>query len=606
MTRTSPNRGDKKIDRAELKRERDVILLYSAAFRDITYIEEVQQHVPRPSADSTLTALCQLVAIRLGCQRCMVSLLDDQRQHVLAESTQDLSLRPEAPGEPYSSLILGNVSIPRRWSICEGVLQLTAHEESILYIKDLAQAGRSFFRDHVRNIPELHFYASTPLHSPNGSVVGSLCIFDLKPRDCLEKSEHDLLTALGSTVMDYLNTYTIRDQYRRGEQFTRGLVSFAEGASAITPFDEHESLKTTATQSTTLNSRPAAPLRTANVAQPTQEPERSHNGDAPSTRRDNVRKGTRSSSKSKRIEPNRHQSISKLQDSILPLDAKSMFSRAANVMMASSGLDGVLILDASVAANSNQRGPRGAVSGSDAHTESHGSRSSSSSDGGDGASSTSNSIHESSKTKLKRCQVLGAATSTFGGESRLGDFVEGDLGRLFQAYPDGKILTFTPDGLNLSSTEESSGQSTAGDSASTDQERQVKRRVKVTPLKGSKAIQTMLPGARSVAFVPFWDYERSRWFAGCLCWSNSATRLLSASVDLIYLKIFSHSIMRELSRLDAKSLSVVSLSTGEQEDCVMNLALDLTCIITTNTESYDYRSSLCQELLLLLIICIIY
>jgi hypothetical protein len=31
--------------------------------------------------------------------------------------------------------------------------------------------------------------------------------------------------------------------------------------------------------------------------------------------------------------------------------------------------------------------------------------------------------------------------------------------------------------------------------------------------------------------------------------------LLSASVDLAYLKIFSHSIMRELSRLDAVALN---------------------------------------------------
>ena len=57
------------------------------------------------------------------------------------------------------------------------------------------------------------------------------------------------------------------------------------------------------------------------------------------------------------------------------------------------------------------------------------------------------------------------------------------------------------------------------------------------------------------SLVPFWDFERARWFAGCLCWSNDAYRLLSASVDLAYFKIFSHSIMRELSRLDAVALN---------------------------------------------------
>lgn len=55
--------------------------------------------------------------------------------------------------------------------------------------------------------------------------------------------------------------------------------------------------------------------------------------------------------------------------------------------------------------------------------------------------------------------------------------------------------------------------------------------------------------------MPFWDYERLRWFAGCLCWSNRPQRLLSANVDLSYFKVFSHSVMRELSRLDALALN---------------------------------------------------
>ena len=42
---------------------------------------------------------------------------------------------------------------------------------------------------------------------------------------------------------------------------------------------------------------------------------------------------------------------------------------------------------------------------------------------------------------------------------------------------------------------------------------------------------------------------------GCLCWTNSPDRLLSVSVDLAYFNIFSHSIMRELSRLDAIALN---------------------------------------------------
>lgn len=53
----------------------------------------------RDAVDSTLTAFCQLVAIRLGVQRAGVSLVDRDRQYVLAESTPslDLGLDPFSP-----------------------------------------------------------------------------------------------------------------------------------------------------------------------------------------------------------------------------------------------------------------------------------------------------------------------------------------------------------------------------------------------------------------------------------------------------------------------------------------------------------------------------
>lgn len=45
------------------------------------------------SPHTTLTALCQLTAIRLGVQRAGISLIARQAQHILAESTQTLNLR---------------------------------------------------------------------------------------------------------------------------------------------------------------------------------------------------------------------------------------------------------------------------------------------------------------------------------------------------------------------------------------------------------------------------------------------------------------------------------------------------------------------------------
>ena len=167
----------------------------------------------------------------------MISLLDEERQHILAEATCDLPLQPDALGDASNTLWLGNVSIPRSWGICEKVLKLGPNVEPILVISDLTTDQRSCFREDVQSNSDMRFYASVALKSPNGATVGTLCIFDNKSRDGLSKEQAELFKDLGSTVVNYLNTYTIRDQYRRGERFTRGLVSFAEGASALVPFE---------------------------------------------------------------------------------------------------------------------------------------------------------------------------------------------------------------------------------------------------------------------------------------------------------------------------------------------------------------------------------
>jgi signal transduction histidine kinase len=124
---------------------------------------------------------------------------------------------------------------------------------------------------------------------------------------------------------------------------------------------------------------------------------------------------------------------------------------------------------------------------------------------------------------------------------------------MLQDYMNGKVFTFGVDGMALSSTDDSgtgSGVSRASSQGSVKRKGAGSRSSRI-----SRALQITLPGARSVAFVPFYDYERARWFAGCLCWSNRPHRLLSATVDLPYFKVFSHSVMRELSRLDALALN---------------------------------------------------
>jgi len=550
-------RDDRRKEHYAMRRERDVLLLYGAAFREIPRMDDASNHTPRPSSDSTLTALCQLTAIRLGAQRCMISLLEGDRQHILAEATPDfdLSVLPDSHRPTSNTLWLGNVSIPRSWGLCKQVVDVIPDEDLILITNDLSQGSHLPFQ-YVRTDPHARFYASVGLLSPNGTLVGSLCIFDSKARSGLSKEDIHLFKGLAVTVVGYLETYTARDQYMRAERFTRGLVSFAEGASGLLPSkSEHDrdisgarpfltDQSPTPLHPTTHHYSPLSAAGSANTAAGVEDLfELDH---------DVLARSTSPRPRANRTETSRHQSISKLQETILPNESKSMFARAAKLMMNSSNLDGVIILDASVVANGQRRASGGSEGEQDVSSESCHSRSSSS-DEVSSAGSGSQQARESSLSS-KICDVLGAATSTLGIRVRHGFLLEPDLGRLFHEYPNRKIFTFTADGRSLSLTEESS------EMASTTDRRHgpgatPRRRSSYPFQRGPGVVQAMFPDARSVAFVPFWDYERSRWFAGCLCWSNDPYRLLSASADLAYFKIFSHSIMRELSRLDAVSLS---------------------------------------------------
>ncbi|KAL7776876.1 hypothetical protein CFE70_007296 [Pyrenophora teres f. teres 0-1] len=544
MCQPPNSHGATKTGRDEKRRERDVLLLYGAAFRDIPHVDNVGSHVPRLSVDSTLTALCQLTAIRMGAQRAMISLIDDERQHILAEATCDVSLRPEAPGDASSTLWLGNVSIPRSLGLCEKILDFNLKNDRILIIGDLATDGNSCVREDVKNNSSMRFYASVALVSPSGATVGALCLFDDKPRDGLSKAQVILFKDLASTVVDYLNTYTVKDQYGRGERFTRGLVSFAEGASALIPFERGHRRESSAA--------PQTPDLSSETSGEAFSPEGTRDAKDLHGPNQTIRSRSPMAPKPNRARAARHRSIQSLQDSILPNDSKSMFSRAANVMMASSDLDGVLILDASVAANGDPRQTNG--SGTEPPSESYQSRSSS--DEGS-SNNTEDSSHVQSSSSSKICQLLGVATQGHDDTTDYGTMLESDLARLFREYPHGKVFTYTSEGLSLSSTEESSSSPSVPEHL--EPPTHSNRKTKVRPKSGSAAIQAMFPKARSVAFIPFWDFERSRWFAGCLCWSNDAYRLLSASVDLAYFKIFSNSIMRELSRLDAVASNQVSM-----------------------------------------------
>ncbi|KAF3036936.1 hypothetical protein E8E12_005896 [Didymella heteroderae] len=385
MSRPTPASRIKTL--SEKKREREV-LQYVAAYRDLPRLDELDSgpdttylptdHLARPSTDSTLTALCQLAALRLNAKRALISLIDDERQHVLAEATPRSSLRGGAPpGDGTNALWLGRVSIPRSWGVCEQVLAVEA---------------------------------AIDMH--NGPMFETIRVCDFTLEQLLPGGIPDedvsYLEDLAGTVIEYLGNYTVSDRFRRGEKLTRGLISFAEGASALLPLDNantpSEPHSPTTTISTLGSDTCSKSLQDAlaDAAAPSRDLETAYAASQVS------RAGSQGFG-----ETQKNQQLSAaLQDTILPMNSRAMFARAANVMLASSDLDGVLILDASVAATGHRQHPaapeREGPNDSASDSAVVGSKSESSEDS---SSHSSNANKSANSSSAKKCGVLGAAPS---------------------------------------------------------------------------------------------------------------------------------------------------------------------------------------------------
>ncbi|KAI8938103.1 hypothetical protein NX059_005772 [Plenodomus lindquistii] len=499
----------------EWKRERDVFDLY-AAFQNIPRINNLgtdpksttfpPDFVPRQASDAALAAFAQLAAIRLHSQRSMISLIDGEYQYILAEATPRTPLRAKVSPQNDIDVLLGNVKIPRNWGLCEQVLDpiaLADGDPGIIIVKDLSQSQQHAERSYVIGAPHFRFYAGVPIISPNGTVVGSMCIFDGPERSGMDPDDISYLQDLAATVMEYLVMYTLKDRHHRGAAGLHGLLTFAEADTKSKSIHEHPN-------SSQSNPKASPSMRDYAYSEPTTDT-------VTSTQENHISRGTAEADSIKglpeRKRTERRPSVGELQDSVVPDAMRELFSRAADIMRTSNDMDGVIMLDASIAATS--------VDGEDRST---------------------------SRVSGKFCQILGFATSD---KSSLAKDVmpesmipkESDLAWLLTQYPQGYSLD-CDDEQAISLTDQDALEHGAtrhkdGDAS------QAASRLYISTVK------SLIPNIKSALFLPLWDFDRKRWFAGCFCWSNRAERNLSGPRELPYLKIFGHSIMQEVARLDA-------------------------------------------------------
>ncbi|BDL41787.1 PAS domain S-box protein [Methylorubrum sp. GM97] len=86
----------------------------------------------------------------------------------------------------------------------------------LLVIPDLTRDPRTLANPLVTDDPHLRFYAGAPLRSPEGAVLGSLCVIDHKPRpDGLTDRQAMSLRALAGQVMAQLELRRLNEAQRK-------------------------------------------------------------------------------------------------------------------------------------------------------------------------------------------------------------------------------------------------------------------------------------------------------------------------------------------------------------------------------------------------------
>jgi len=176
----------------------------------------------------------------------MISVVDQNFQYVIAESTRSLSLQHGAALDPDDQLWFGLRTIPRALGICaaalgdftilEAVDEIPQPEDKYNHqfvINDLSKDAKFENQPFVCGTPHLRFYAGVPIRSPAGYLIGIYSIVDDKPRYNFGQPEVDILKDLAATVMDHFVLNTVRGQHTRSARMVKGLGLFVEGKSTL-------------------------------------------------------------------------------------------------------------------------------------------------------------------------------------------------------------------------------------------------------------------------------------------------------------------------------------------------------------------------------------
>ncbi|WYZ36969.1 hypothetical protein EsH8_II_000475 [Colletotrichum jinshuiense] len=538
---------------------------------------------PKASSDKALTAFAQLAVLRLNVKRAMVSLIDSTTQTILAEATRnvqladldDLAVDPQSSvahneamyrdkaGNTNGDLWLGATILSRPDAVCEHSLvnTCTGHEldgqpytATGLIVSDCRLDSRFSNRPYVLSEPGVRFYAGVPIISRSGHKIGSFAVSDEQPHDGLTADEIRFMQGIAQTAMEHLEWARDRVDRFKGERIVRGLATFIEGCSALN--EDPTSTKDEIPRSPSTVRPPEMPLASTRRPLP-----RSNSYFRNAEVESRISSASRQPDEATGSVPQSSPLTKKLPLS-KPDGLSKLFTRAADVLRHSTLADGVALFGAT--ATSPGPATRSKPGRNQSSDEEDAARPTTSGSEGLGLDSSDSDTSPSARP----CKILSFSVADERARARIEQGPALSLGILekyFSMFPMGKTFSFTEAGVGVSSGDDSaSDKEPMGVDGAAPVDKAEGRRRKVRMVH--EELLKKIPGAKTVVFVPLFDYGEDKLAGGCFLWTSVTGRMMNLDQDLSYLRAFSNSIMTQVGRINsqkneaAKTTFIASMS----------------------------------------------
>ncbi|CAG9987970.1 unnamed protein product [Clonostachys byssicola] len=559
---------------------------------------------PRASRDKALTAFAQLAVFRLGLTRGMISLIDQNAQHVLAEATRNLKLvdldgqsghgssapNVSANSSPsvksnaiaHNDLWLGASIVSRSEAICEHALTSTCtakdpdcdqtYTAAGLIIPNCQDDPRFCNRPYVKSEPGIRFYAAVPIVSRNGHKIGVYSVSDEKPRDGLTIDELQFLQGVAQAVMEHLEWARDRVDRFKGERIVRGLAAFIEGCAPLCDESKEQVPKSPSTVRPPEMSLVAA--KRPNMTRTNSQ----FRGSAVKLKEVDKRRRassvelpqTDTAASAAPPPPEAMPSPRKKASNKCKADGLSrMFHRAAEILRQATLADGVILFGATTTDSKEMlRALRLGGNRSDDDDEGCSTTQCNTSGSENGAGLDSSDSETS--PSARPCQIFSYSLADEKARAGIEQGTALSLGALekyFRLFPRGKTFSFTDEGSGLSSEDDSASDREPPPTPDENSEQQSgqsrpSRKVKMD----HRELLKKIPGAKSVVFVPLFDHVDDRLYGGCFLWTSVNGRIMNLDADLSYLRAFSNAIMSSVGRINthkneaAKTTFIASIS----------------------------------------------